>query len=157
SGSGRAQPRHLPEQNAPRPIVGPSLPDAQLAPAATPAADVLDSDRILELPPRRAPQGAAGTTELQRAPRMSNSSRPRLSTGMQPLREVTRDYLAGMPPRRGAAEFSASTAGATGKERGSSGKHTMPPDTCPICHGAGYVRLDVPLGDPAFGQAVRCE
>jgi DNA replication protein DnaC len=28
---------------------------------------------------------------------------------------------------------------------------------CPLCHGAGYVRLDVPMGDPAFGQAVRCQ
>jgi DNA replication protein DnaC len=28
---------------------------------------------------------------------------------------------------------------------------------CPLCHGAGYVRLDVPMGDPAFGQAIRCQ
>ena len=28
---------------------------------------------------------------------------------------------------------------------------------CPLCHGAGYVRLDVPVGDPAFGQAIRCQ
>jgi len=30
------------------------------------------------------------------------------------------------------------------------------PDVCPYCHGAGYVRLDVPVGDPAFGQAIAC-
>lgn len=30
------------------------------------------------------------------------------------------------------------------------------PDVCPRCHGAGYVRLDVPVGDPNFGQAVAC-
>lgn len=29
-------------------------------------------------------------------------------------------------------------------------------DTCPICHGAGYVRLDVPVGHPQFGKAVPC-
>lgn len=28
--------------------------------------------------------------------------------------------------------------------------------TCPICHGAGYVRLDVPVGHPQFGKAVPC-
>lgn len=27
---------------------------------------------------------------------------------------------------------------------------------CPICNGAGFVRLDVPLGHPAFGKAVPC-
>jgi DNA replication protein DnaC len=31
------------------------------------------------------------------------------------------------------------------------------PAVCPICHGAGYVRLDVPVGDPTFGKAVLCE
>ncbi|HET9980351.1 MAG TPA: ATP-binding protein, partial [Ktedonobacterales bacterium] len=31
------------------------------------------------------------------------------------------------------------------------------PGVCPLCHGAGYVRLDVPVGDPAFGQAIRCQ
>jgi DNA replication protein DnaC len=30
------------------------------------------------------------------------------------------------------------------------------PGVCPLCHGAGYLRLDVPMGDPAFGQAIRC-
>jgi DNA replication protein DnaC len=28
--------------------------------------------------------------------------------------------------------------------------------SCPLCGGAGYVRLDVPLGDPSFGKAVAC-
>jgi DNA replication protein DnaC len=32
----------------------------------------------------------------------------------------------------------------------------MPTDVCPICHGAGFVRDDVPVGDPSFGQAVPC-
>ncbi|MBC7316343.1 MAG: hypothetical protein H5T70_07980, partial [Chloroflexi bacterium] len=27
---------------------------------------------------------------------------------------------------------------------------------CPICHGAGYVRLNVPPTDPRFGRAVPC-
>lgn len=28
---------------------------------------------------------------------------------------------------------------------------------CPICGGAGFVRLDVSVGDPSFGQAVLCQ
>src|SRR5581483_5278166 len=32
------------------------------------------------------------------------------------------------------------------------------PDTpCPICQGAGWVRVEVPVGDPMFGKAVMCD
>jgi DNA replication protein DnaC len=35
---------------------------------------------------------------------------------------------------------------------------TLPGDpNCPVCAGVGYVRLDVPVGDPAFGRLVECE
>src|SRR5512144_1909030 len=27
---------------------------------------------------------------------------------------------------------------------------------CPICHGIGFVRLDVPIGDPNFGKLHLC-
>jgi len=27
---------------------------------------------------------------------------------------------------------------------------------CPVCHGLGFVYLDVPMGDPRFGQAIPC-
>jgi DNA replication protein DnaC len=40
------------------------------------------------------------------------------------------------------------------------GQHTPPPpplsDECSYCHGAGYVRADVPYGHPQFGKAVMC-
>jgi len=29
-------------------------------------------------------------------------------------------------------------------------------NVCPVCHGAGYYRLDVPVGDPSFGQPIPC-
>jgi len=29
-------------------------------------------------------------------------------------------------------------------------------EVCPICHGVGFVRLDVPVGHPQFGRAVPC-
>jgi DNA replication protein DnaC len=31
------------------------------------------------------------------------------------------------------------------------------PDVCPICKGAGYLRLNVPVGHPQFGKPVACE
>ncbi|MCE5259228.1 MAG: ATP-binding protein [Chloroflexi bacterium] len=30
------------------------------------------------------------------------------------------------------------------------------PEECPYCHGMGYVRADVPVGDPRFGKAQPC-
>jgi len=37
-------------------------------------------------------------------------------------------------------------------------RHTAAGSTvCPRCGGAGYVRMDVPLGDPAFGKPVPCQ
>ncbi|MHB1296389.1 MAG: ATP-binding protein [Anaerolineae bacterium] len=33
---------------------------------------------------------------------------------------------------------------------------TTPSEACPICGGTGYVRLNVPVGDPRFGKAVPC-
>ena len=32
-----------------------------------------------------------------------------------------------------------------------------PPAVCPRCNGAGYLRYDVPVGDPRFGDLVVCE
>lgn len=34
---------------------------------------------------------------------------------------------------------------------------TSTPVTCPICSGAGYLREDVPVGHPRFGQLVACQ
>ncbi|HZU13557.1 MAG TPA: ATP-binding protein [Chloroflexota bacterium] len=34
---------------------------------------------------------------------------------------------------------------------------TPPADACPHCHGAGYLRYDVSVDDPRFGQLVACE
>lgn len=42
-------------------------------------------------------------------------------------------------------------------ESGGGGGESESDPLCPICHGAGYVRLDVPIGDPNFGRAVPCE
>lgn len=54
------------------------------------------------------------------------------------------------------------------KGSGGNGKHDLDeatgdldlaasdPDSCPFCAGAGFVRRDVPLGHPDFGQAMPC-
>lgn len=34
---------------------------------------------------------------------------------------------------------------------------SVPDDACPICHGAGYLRIDAPLGSPNFGRLIPCE
>src|SRR5438876_511325 len=33
---------------------------------------------------------------------------------------------------------------------------TAPSPICPVCGGAGRLRIDVPYGDPSFGKSVLC-
>ena len=104
-------------------------------------------------PSQRPRVGAARPTPRPAAPRPANASRMRAgSSGMLALGEATQGYASALRAARGA-----SSAPAAGK-RASGGQARRPadPDVCPECHGAGYVRLDVPVGDPSFGQAVAC-
>jgi DNA replication protein DnaC len=73
---------------------------------------------------------------------------------MTMLGEATASYVARLP-RRSGPEPMAMASG----ERQSSRRKTMPPqpEICPLCNGAGYVRLDVPVGHPDFGRAVQCQ
>lgn len=41
-------------------------------------------------------------------------------------------------------------------ERGEPAEPEIAP-TCPLCHDFGFVRRDVPVGDPDFGKAIPCE
>src|SRR3990172_264913 len=45
-----------------------------------------------------------------------------------------------------------STIGSSSTERGENG---LP--VCPVCEGSGYVRVEVPVGDPEFGKAHVCQ
>ena len=48
--------------------------------------------------------------------------------------------------------------GITGSNRGQPGDEvSVDPDGCPICGGAGYLRVDVPVGDRRFGEMVACQ
>jgi DNA replication protein DnaC len=151
-----------------------------------PAADVLPADRILDLP-RRAVKGAGRphvpTGSEGRAPhvapvagvepsqpgvrstvpsaarRLSGSAALRAASAaarpMTPLREVAQAYLAQRPAQSGSASSTRTTGRSAAAKKQSS--LAPDPDVCPHCGGAGYIRLDVPVGDPSFGQAVPCE
>ena len=134
--------------------------------SAQPAADVLDNDRILELPTRPAKDAARPTA----------TTRP---AAISSIREIAPTYAAHLEVNRSGNPASSASSGqirsssaskastpTTSSARGTSaqkGRATRAsgkgsaPGVCPLCHGAGYVRLDVPVGDPAFGQAVRCQ
>jgi DNA replication protein DnaC len=152
-----------------RPVVA----DADDSQPTPPTADVLESDRILELPARP-------TTGIVRSGSTGSvGARPREMTS---LREIAPTYAAQLGPRRAtpgassassvpntssasnlASQPSAPSANTKRHGRDQSGRTTRAsskasaPGVCPLCHGAGYVRLEVPVGDPAFGQAIRCQ
>ena len=79
---------------------------------------------------------------------------------MLSLGEAAKGYANALRPTRDASGSGAdsATSGGQASARRSVGAPRLPvdADVCPHCHGAGYVRLDVPVGDPAFGQAVAC-
>ena len=72
------------------------------------------------------------------------------------LGEATASYVARLP-RRSSPEPMAMASGE--RQPAPSRRKTTPlqPEVCPLCHGAGYVRLDVPVGHPDFGRAVLCK
>ncbi len=160
--------------------------DTTPSPAARPVPDALETDRILELPRRGgvsrhlngnlqpasadepaspissgASHGAslpidtdAGTGTLASARASQRGAGTPSSHAMAPLRELTQKYLTRRPGERPVV------AGAAAPEpqptKGTARPLAADPDVCPLCGGAGFVRLDVPVGDPSFGQAVPC-
>jgi DNA replication protein DnaC len=113
------------------------------------ALETLDTERILELPRRKEAQKdePAPITPLPVA---------RQSRGMTMLGEATANYVARLP-RRSAPELMAMTSDGQGERQPTRRKTTpLQPEVCPLCHGAGYVRLDVPVGHADFGRAVMC-
>lgn len=92
-------------------------------------ADARDVDRILELPARRdADRAIAGG-----AP---GGGRSRAAD------------VGEVPPRKTARLREAASAYAA---------QASDPTFCPRCGGAGYLRVDLPVGDPLFGRPVPCE
>lgn len=150
------------------------------------AKNTFDSERILELPSKRvhvtAPLAAlsAQATRASSEPparreplrRAASSTQQRGmsggmsagSSGMLSLAEAAQGYARALRPHR-AASGSANSANAANAANTATSSRSAPArkprradddGICPHCHGAGYVRLDVPVGDPSFGQAVAC-
>lgn len=155
--------------SAPRARMAPVVPDAG-GYAPTPASTrEMPADRILEMPARyiasprakasadgqpaqtepgmpQVPRRAAGAAQPIPAMRRPATQR---AGGMNSLGDVARG-IAGERTRR-----SANSRG-TQAQPAMASRLTAEADVCPVCRGAGYVRLDVPVGDPSFGQAVPC-
>lgn len=144
--------------------------------------DALDMDRILEMPAR-----AARTIREPCRPYMPDalpvevmSSRtgtgPFLSysqgrdtsdrvparrswSGMSPIGDSLSDFMAELTERRKRRARQGGDDGGSdgnGSDGGNRAKPKREP-VCPLCGGAGYLRLDVPVGDPNFGQPVPCK
>ena len=115
-------------------------------------------DRILELPAHRlaaraqvgGPQTSGQTSRQASGQRPPDASVPiaREATGARP------------PLARGPANAARAEQPATPQMReaaASYGAASDDPAVCPICGGAGYLRVDLPVGDPLFGKPVPCE
>ena len=113
------------------------------------ALEALDTERILELPRRRDEQ------KEEPAP-ITPLPVGRAAHGMTMLGEATASYVARLPRRSTPGPM----AMASDEPQISRSRRKTPPlqpEICPLCHGAGYVRLDVPVGHPDFGRAVMCK
>jgi DNA replication protein DnaC len=148
----------------------PPIPADALDTDATSDAPV--EDRILELPLRSrasaATKAAASPISPLRRPRAASASMGDDGVGpreaaeaphspgageMTSLNGAMQDYLAALARRR---QSRAGDAPAKSRTRAEAKRAAPADDACPICHGAGYYRLDVPVGDPSFGQPIPC-
>jgi DNA replication protein DnaC len=149
--SARREPKPLEPKNALLPLNRREPETPRRAPEAD-ALEALNTERILELPRRRDERDdePAPITPLPVA---------RSSRGMTLLGEATARYVAHLPRRSTPEPMASERQGERQGEHQTTRRKTMPPqpEVCPICHGAGYVRLDVPVGHPDFGRAVQCE
>ncbi len=136
--SGRASAPSRRFATRPAPVIRPPAPDA-----ASPLD--LDSERILELPPRGPHTPPLSSKESGAG---GAAPRHRETHGMLSLGEAAGGYAAAL---RAAFPPPAHPPAAGGPPA-----RSLAADVCPICHGAGFVRDDVPVGDPSFGQAVPC-
>jgi DNA replication protein DnaC len=151
-----------------------------------PPADVLPTERILELPrrmpkaPTRVEASSAGASvtlpaanptyaharETEARPvAPARQRRPSGAPAVRPASATTRsmtplrDLAQPYLAKRPAQSGIASAARATGRTgvaKKPSAASTAP-DVCPRCGGVGYLRLDVPVTDIMFGKAIPCE
>lgn len=115
--------------------------------------EALDTERILEMPRRK---DARSDEPAPITPLPVPLPVARASRGMTMLGEATASYVARLP-RRSTSEPMAMASDDPQVTRSRRKTAPLQPEVCPLCHGAGYVRLDLTVGDPNFGRAVLCQ
>ncbi|HEV7127471.1 MAG TPA: ATP-binding protein, partial [Ktedonobacterales bacterium] len=139
------------------------------APRPTPAdagGDTLPGDPILELPPRRIapaarvngqPPRARVTSPLSATPPPVGAPAANTPSGSgSRMPDANPHRASARPPVTHLREDNAGYVASGATVAAGAMQISIDPHVCPICGGAGYVRLDVPLGDPAFGKPVAC-
>ncbi|HEX9057700.1 MAG TPA: ATP-binding protein [Ktedonobacterales bacterium] len=118
------------------------------ADGAFPASDQIE-DPILELSPRSASAPVRkGMSGARLAPR--DSDRPGEQRSSAP---TARPSQSASTLRESGDPFDPSDTRPSTRSRTRSGGVAV----CPLCGGVGFVRQEVPLGDPSFGKPVPCE
>jgi DNA replication protein DnaC len=100
--------------------------------------------------PPPAPQSQARSPEVQRYHRRTQPLNPQKLAAMQSEESISDRQPLSRPSivlREQMLQYAAVDVPAPLPRR----------DVCPICKGAGYLRLDVPIGHPHFGKPVACE
>lgn len=144
--------------------------------------DALESDAILELPVQRrvasaartAPRATSGGARSEGARQQPPAELPTTTSATPyvtpnaarlPLVVASRASAEQRPPvltplgdalQEFAAHLSARRRSAGADGGAPVVRSASLANVCPHCHGAGYLRLEVPVGDPFFGQAVPC-
>jgi DNA replication protein DnaC len=116
---------------------------APTAPDVRPAAD----ERILEMPVRKPASTTARPVASATPDSTDRGERIVRPTPLRPTASRPRDAGDGArrePAPRSTARTAPAASAAPGRA------------VCPYCGGAGYVRQDVPLGEPGFGKPVPC-
>jgi DNA replication protein DnaC len=123
-----------------------------------PAGDLPRTNRAATAPSR------TPSTRHERSTGTGQSMRPSAATTALPDVLENDQILEFARPQRGSEavtggddEAGALPAVALPPRQKSRARRSNDPVVCPTCGGAGYVRMDVPLGDPAFGKPVPCQ
>ncbi|HLY31043.1 MAG TPA: ATP-binding protein, partial [Ktedonobacterales bacterium] len=137
----------------------PQQPTRPMAPQEAPAADVRTP-----LPPAQVTRAhrvpGANTLASQRPLSQERREERRSANGMLPLGMAARSYAEAVDVRRQRMPQTIAEPHARQQHDQRQIVYSSVPEpeeeVCPICFGMGYVRIDVPVGDPMFGQAAPC-
>ena len=123
--------------------------------AYAPALSPYDADVVIEMPKSPKP---TYTPPRAAAPQ---------PTSVSPIHQPSAPIRQGLPTRQAPPSISSTVPPRPERQEQRSISEAVPPmpteeqillspGMCPACRGAGYLRLEVPIGHPAFGRAVPC-